>query len=159
MILVTALALPCAVVGWELNFIRQRQAALVWLKEGAGWAITTAEYQQLPDQAPHNPSGPAMEIPAWRRWLGDEPIAAIGFERRIPKADRERCAGYFQRPRFRISSHRQPVHASEQTGSVQALLLCGMISGDLEPMDAAAIYMGRNRCLVRSPRLSRYPRC
>jgi hypothetical protein len=95
LILVTALALPCAVVGWELNFIRQRQAALVWLKEGAGWAITTAEYQQLPDQAPHNPSGPAMEIPAWRRWLGDEPIAAIGFERRIPKADRERVRRLF----------------------------------------------------------------
>ena len=95
LIVVTVLAIPCAVVGWELHFIRQRQVALVWLKEGAGWAVTTAEYQQSPDQAPHNPSGPAMEIPAWRRWLGDEPIAAIGFDRKTSKADRERVRRLF----------------------------------------------------------------
>ncbi len=95
LIVVTLAATLAAILGWQLNFIRQRRAALLWLQSGAGWAITTAEYQQLPGQPPHDPSGPSMQIPAWRRWLGDEPVASIGFDRKTPDADRERVRRLF----------------------------------------------------------------
>ncbi len=95
LIIVVLVAIPCAVVGWELHYIRQRQAALAWLRDGGGWVVTTAEYQQLPGQAPRDPSGPTMQIPAWRRWLGDEPIAEIGFASKISAADRERVRELF----------------------------------------------------------------
>jgi hypothetical protein len=95
LIFVTLIATLAAILGWQLNFIRERQAALMWLKQGAGWSITTAEYEQLPDQPPHDPASPSRQIPKWRRWLGDEPIASIGFERKISTADRERVRRLF----------------------------------------------------------------
>ena len=102
LIFVTLVATLAALAGWQVNYIRERQAALRWLRQGAGWVITTAEYEQLPNQPPHDPSGPSRQIPPWRRWLGDEPIASLGFEHKISQADRQRVSRLF--PEAEISA-------------------------------------------------------
>ena len=49
-------------LGWELKFIRERQA---WLRENASLVDVSDESD--------------AHIPWWRKWLGDEPVPAIVF--------------------------------------------------------------------------------
>ncbi len=84
-------------LGWELNFVRQRLALRKQLAAGAGWVLTVTEYCgysacALPGRSVR---ADVMKIPFWRRWMGDEPIAQMGFDRGATAADRARARELF----------------------------------------------------------------
>jgi hypothetical protein len=67
-------------LGWELKFVRERQAceARVWQSEDAAkdalpWPLPVSRsgFWLTPDQMRKR------SIPFWRRWLGDEPFAWV----------------------------------------------------------------------------------
>jgi hypothetical protein len=88
---VTGLFLAC--LAWQMDIVRQRRAALQNLTRGTGWFITAEEYQQIPSRPPDDHA--AGRVPIWRIWLGDEPIAQIGFEPSISAAERSRVKELF----------------------------------------------------------------
>jgi hypothetical protein len=62
-------------LGWELKFIRERQAFLSRMEEQGGLTIFAGEEGEsgvmyFEGQTP---------IPFWRRWLGDRAVASPGF--------------------------------------------------------------------------------
>ena len=63
-------------LGWELKFIRKRQAMIRQLRAGGSTAESTEELRRSPDGT-YRPKAAAATIPFWRRWLGDEPVALI----------------------------------------------------------------------------------
>jgi hypothetical protein len=80
-------------LGWQLSIVRERQATRHWLSEGAGWFITATDYAQIPSPPAAEPT--ARQVPFWRLWLGDEPIAQIGFEPVVGKAERQHVKKLF----------------------------------------------------------------
>ncbi len=88
---VAGLFLAC--LAWQMDIVRQRRAALQNLTRGTGWFITAEEYQQIPSRPPEDPV--AGRVPIWRIWLGDEPIAQIGFEKSVSAIQRARVKMLF----------------------------------------------------------------
>ena len=81
-------------LGWELNFIRQRAALRRQLQTSGGWAMTREDYDLLPYRLGFDTELP-MRIPIWRLWLGDVPMAVIGFGPSATPADRARTKKLF----------------------------------------------------------------
>ena len=80
-------------LGWQANIVRQRKAVRDELVAGAGWLVTAIDYAQTPSRpAAEDACG---EIPVWRRWMGDEAIAQIGFERSVTAPERARVRSLF----------------------------------------------------------------
>lgn len=82
-------------LGWEVKFIHERQAIRAWLREGNGWEVTWEDYKNTPSPPGRAAGDPTMQIPIWRKWLGDEPIALLGFEPSATPADRARVKQLF----------------------------------------------------------------
>ncbi|HEY2839291.1 MAG TPA: hypothetical protein VGJ26_09090 [Pirellulales bacterium] len=91
-VVVTLIALG---LGFEMKRIHNRHAMRAWLRDGNGWELTWEDYKSTPSQPSKTPGDPTMQIPRWRMWLGDEPMAQIGFEKSATPADRERVKRLF----------------------------------------------------------------
>jgi len=68
----------CCVLAWQLRTVRERQAALIQMRDGGTFRVTTTEAwtDRFPAGSPV--SSPAT-IPAVRRWLGDQAIQEIWY--------------------------------------------------------------------------------
>jgi hypothetical protein len=71
MFLVVTLA---AFVAREMNGVRRRQDLIAVGRENHVEIRTLSEWVQLPGAAP-----PAVQVPFWRRWLGEDPPAELRF--------------------------------------------------------------------------------
>ena len=73
-------------LGWEVRFIRERQAFLQWIKsqEPTGGFVIRSSW-----------SGAPAPIPFWRRWLGDEPENLIELPAGSMPADRDQAKALF----------------------------------------------------------------
>ena len=91
--LLIAVTICCLWLGWQVSVVRERRAVLRWLAGGAGWSITLSDYQQIPSGPPSDPD--AVQLPPWRVWLGDEPIAQIGFDASVEQSERDRVKKLF----------------------------------------------------------------
>jgi hypothetical protein len=67
-------------LGWELKFIRERQAFLRWVAEAQ--SESKPPYHRT---VSHEVNTDGSVIPIWRRWLGDEPVLVIN----LPHTDKE----------------------------------------------------------------------
>ncbi len=72
LLLVTALAIW---LGWELRYIRQRQANIREIEQLGGYAVTVADEGKT-----SRPLKFKAKVPVWRLWLGDKAVARF----RIP---------------------------------------------------------------------------
>jgi hypothetical protein len=82
-------------LGWQANIVRERVAFRKRLSAGAGWSITAIDYAQIPSGPAAGPNDPTGRIPFWRRWMGDEAIGQIGFERGANDEERARARELF----------------------------------------------------------------
>lgn len=68
----------CCVLAWQLRVVRERQAALIEMRDGGTFQVITAEAwtERFPAGAPVSPP---VTIPAVRRWLGDQAIQEVWY--------------------------------------------------------------------------------
>jgi hypothetical protein len=59
-------------LGWELKFIRERQAFLMRAGADRTWYVMSSQLD-----GPITPRHRIPTIPFWRRWLGDEAVAIM----------------------------------------------------------------------------------
>lgn len=82
-------------LGWEVNFVRQRQA---WRREHA--ALT-----ERPIKTPNPSYVPKTTIPPWRIWMGDSYLSQIYFPPDWTEQDRAYATRLFPEANlFRITS-------------------------------------------------------
>ena len=83
-------------LGWELRFIRERQAFLVWRErvqaESRDHAVLTGPLA-IPLAVYVPPE--AAKIPIWRRWLGDQPVDSFFLPPNATVADQQRAKALF----------------------------------------------------------------
>jgi hypothetical protein len=78
---VTVVAAALAWIGWQVQIVRERKAALA--EAGMSVVFTTDMIEQLGAYLPDNP-----HLPFWRRWLGDKAVKTIAPIGLVP----EQCA-------------------------------------------------------------------
>ena len=81
-------------LGWELHFVRERQAVVELAAECGGNAVTCAEMEALCEEQGATVYKPAV-IPFWRHWLGDAAVEAFRVPSDAPKQLLDRVAQAF----------------------------------------------------------------
>jgi hypothetical protein len=70
-------------LGWELRFIRERHAVHKWVVDSGGVIILGTDQREI--------ARGIVQIPFWRRWLGDFAVGMVVLKSDATPADIERA--------------------------------------------------------------------